>query len=74
MKGRLASEILTDLITLTKAQPVLPTPEEEGELRALEEQKVRGERDRRMSLEARARVKREKELLKQARGELAVEA
>lgn len=73
MKHRTNSEILQELVRITRAYPIEPTVEEQQELRLLEEQRVRGERDRRSSLEARARVKRERELLEQARGELARE-
>lgn len=69
-----SSEILRELVRLTNAYPVEPTPEEQQELRLLEEQRLRGERDRRGSLEVRARVKRERMLLEQARGEMATEA
>ena len=73
MKFRSNSEILQELLRITKAVPVVPTLEERDELRLLEEQSVRSERDRKSSLEARARVKREKELLEQARGDVAAQ-
>lgn len=66
-------DILNELVRITRAQPVDPTPKELQEMRYLEEQTYRGEKDRRLSLEVRARVKREKELLEQARGELAAQ-
>lgn len=67
------SQILSELRRITNGSPVEATAEEQQELRLLEEQRLRGERDRRASLEVRARVKREKELLEQARGQLAAE-
>ena len=71
MKNRTNSEILQELMRITKAYPVEPTVEEQDEMRSLEEQSVRSQRDSKMSQEVRARVKREKELLEQARGDLA---
>ncbi|EME49827.1 hypothetical protein DOTSEDRAFT_121058 [Dothistroma septosporum NZE10] len=74
MKNFTNSEILDALVRLTKAQPVEPTAEEQEELAKLEEQRRRSERDSKLSQEVRARVKREKELLEQARGDLAAQA
>lgn len=71
MKGRTNSEILQELIRVTKAYPIEPTEEEKEELRLLEEQRLRSLRDSKLSKEVRARVKRERELLEQARGDLA---
>ncbi|KAK3669597.1 hypothetical protein LTR78_010535 [Recurvomyces mirabilis] len=73
MKLRNNSEILEQLVQLTKAQPVEPTAEEIEELKDLEEQRVKGARDSARSAEVRARVKREKELLEQARGDMAAQ-
>lgn len=70
MKNYTNSEILDALVRLTKAYPVEPTPEEQEELAKLEEQKRRSAVDSKLSQEVRARVKREKELLEQARGDL----
>ncbi|KAI6910687.1 hypothetical protein KC318_g541, partial [Hortaea werneckii] len=64
-------EILQDVIRMTKAFPVEPTPEEQEEMRLLEEQRVRSLRDSKLSQEVRARQKREQELLQQARGDVA---
>ena len=64
-------EILQDVIRLTKAFPVEPTPEEQEEMQLLEEQRVRSLRDSKLSQEVRARQKREQELLQQARGDVA---
>lgn len=74
MKNYTNSEILDALVRLTKAQSVEPTAEEQEELAKLEEQRRRSERDSKLSQEVRARVKREKELLEQARGDLAAQA
>lgn len=68
------SEILDALVRLTKAQPVEPTAEEHEELAKLEEQRRKSERNSKLSQEVRAKVKREKELLEQARGDLAAQA
>ncbi|KAI6790651.1 hypothetical protein KC363_g7528 [Hortaea werneckii] len=71
MKHRTNLEILQDVIRLTKAFPVEPTPEEQEEMQLLEEQRVRSLRDSKLSQEVRARQKREQELLQQARGDVA---
>lgn len=70
MTNRLSPDILQEFTRVTNAYPVEPTPEEKEEMRMLEEQKVRSLRDRERSLEVRARIKREKELLEQARGDI----
>ncbi|KAK4507144.1 hypothetical protein PRZ48_000878 [Zasmidium cellare] len=74
MKNYTNSEILDALVQLTKAYPVEPTPEEQEELAKLEEQRRKSEKDSKLSQEVRARVKREKELLEQARGDVASQA
>ncbi|KAF2173303.1 hypothetical protein M409DRAFT_62844 [Zasmidium cellare ATCC 36951] len=74
MKNYTNSEILDALVQLTKAYPVEPTPEEREELAKLEEQRRKSEKDSKLSQEVRARVKREKELLEQARGDVATQA
>lgn len=70
MKFRSNSDILQDLMRITNAYPVEATPEDQEQLAALEEQKVRGDRDRVVSSAHKARVKREQQLLEQARGGL----
>lgn len=65
------SEILQAFVKLTKAYPVEPTAEEKEELASLEEQAVRSAAASKLSAEVRARQKREKELLEQARGDIA---
>ncbi|KAK0344323.1 hypothetical protein LTR91_011934 [Friedmanniomyces endolithicus] len=74
MKHRTNAEILEELVRMTKAQAVEATEAEREELRSLEEQRVKGAKDSAKSLEVRARVAREKQLLEQARGELAADA
>lgn len=74
MKNYTNSEILDALVQLTKAYPVEPTPDEREELAKLEEQRRRSEKDSKLSQEIRARMKREKELLEQARGDVASQA
>lgn len=64
------SQILEALVQLTKAYPIEPTAQETEELAQLEEQRVRSAAASKLSLEVRARQKRENELLEQARGEL----
>ena len=71
MKHYHESEILEQLMRVTKATSVLATAEDEAELQALEEQKQRGEVDRERMAEVNERRKREKRLLEQARGGLA---
>ena len=73
MKNYRSSEILDALIQLTKASVVEPTVEDQEQLAKLEEQRQRSQRDSKLSQEVRARVKREKELLEQARGDLAAQ-
>lgn len=70
MKDYRSSEILDALVQLTKASVIEPTTEDQELLAKLEEQRQRSLRDSKIALEARARVKREKEMLQQARGDL----
>lgn len=74
MTMRTPEEILADLIKLTKATVVEPTQQELDDLRTLEEARVRGEKDSKLSLEVRQRKKREEALLAQARGDMASNA
>jgi len=71
MKHRHESEILLQLMELTKAIPVVPTPEEEQELQHLEEENKNSERDAQRSAEVNERRRREAALLDQARGDVA---
>lgn len=70
MKDYRSSEILDALVQLTKASVIEPTTEDQELLAKLEEQRQRSLRDSKIALESRARVKREKEMLQQARGDL----
>jgi large subunit ribosomal protein MRP49 len=70
MKHRLDSEILDQLLKLTKAKIVLPTPEETRQIREIEEQNAKSARDAAMMQVENAKRKREEEILKQARGTL----
>ncbi|KAM3418863.1 hypothetical protein BST61_g4826 [Cercospora zeina] len=70
MKNYHSSDILDALIRLTNARQVEPTEEDREQLAKLEEQRQRSLRDSKLSQEVRARVKREKELLQQARGDI----
>ncbi|EMC95050.1 hypothetical protein BAUCODRAFT_35049 [Baudoinia panamericana UAMH 10762] len=67
MKHRTNSEILDELVRITKAHPIEPTEADREELRMLEEQSVRSAAAREKSAEYRAKVKREQDLLEQAR-------
>lgn len=73
MKDYSNSEIMDAVTRITKAYPVEPTADEKEELAKLEEQRRRSAMDSKLSQEVRARVKREKELLEQARGDLAAQ-
>ncbi|KXT16825.1 hypothetical protein AC579_6792 [Pseudocercospora musae] len=73
MKNYTSSEILDAVVKLTKAYPVEPTPEDLEEMQKLEEQRIRSARDSKLSQEVRARVKREQQLLEQARGNIAAQ-
>ncbi|THW88025.1 hypothetical protein D6D15_06271 [Aureobasidium pullulans] len=71
MTGRLPENILADLMNLTNARQIEATKEELDTLRSLEEQRIRSERDSKLSLEVREKKKREEALLAQARGDMA---
>lgn len=70
MKHRMDSEILDQLLKLTKAKVVLATPEETRQIREIEEQNAKSARDAAMMAAENAKRKREEEILKQARGTL----
>ena len=74
MKHKSESQILDELIRMTGAIQLEPTEAEKDELRLLEEQRVRSERDSKAAAEKRAKVKREQQLLEQARGDIAAQA
>jgi large subunit ribosomal protein MRP49 len=70
MKHRLDSEILDQLLKLTKAKVVRPTAEEQRQMQEMEEQNTKSEKDAAMMAEVNAKRKREEEILTQARGEV----
>ena len=70
MKHKEEEEILQRLMEITKAKAVIASAEEEAELRELEEQQRKSERDREAVREYNKKVRQEKALLEQARGEL----
>ena len=70
MKHRHQSAILSDLMDLTKATPVIATPEEEAEVQKLAEEEKRGEIDRARSAAHIEKKRQEKALLDQARSSL----
>jgi large subunit ribosomal protein MRP49 len=70
MKHRHDSEILEQLLRLTKAKVVRPTAEEQREIQEMEEQNAKSERDANMMAKVNAKRKREEEILEQARGEV----
>lgn len=68
MKHRHESEILSELMDLTKATPVVATAEEEAELQELADQEKRSESDRARNAAYTEQKRQEKALLDQARG------
>ncbi|KAK4988266.1 hypothetical protein LTR66_007370 [Elasticomyces elasticus] len=74
MKFKSSNEILKEFMQVTRAMPVEATAEEREVMRSLEEQRIRGERDSKLSLEVRQKKKREEAILAQAKGEVAVAA
>lgn len=74
LTDRTSDEILQTLLRVTKAMPVVATPEETEELQSLEEARLRSLREGEISLKVREKKKREEALLAQARGEIASQA
>lgn len=72
MSEKTESQILTELIALTHATPVPPSEVEMQEWRELEERKERGRKDAELSRQVRAKQRREKEMLEQARAQIGV--
>ncbi|KAL9590274.1 MAG: hypothetical protein Q9203_000947, partial [Teloschistes exilis] len=68
MKHRHESQILSDLLNLTKATPIVASPEEEAELQALADERKRSEADRARNAAYTEQKRQEKALLDQARG------
>ncbi|KAL8951573.1 MAG: hypothetical protein Q9222_002458 [Ikaeria aurantiellina] len=71
MKHRHESDILTELLDLTKAVPIVATPEEAAELEAIASEEKRCEMDRVRNAEYTEKKRQEKALLDQARGAVA---
>lgn len=68
MKHKHESDILSELVDLTKATPVVATPEEEAEFQQLAEEEKRSALDRVRNAAYTEQKKQEKALLDQARG------
>ncbi|KAL8812676.1 MAG: hypothetical protein Q9200_000864 [Gallowayella weberi] len=68
MKHRHESEILSELMDMTKATPVTATPEEEAELQKLADEERQSGLDRARNAAYTERKRQEKALLDQARG------
>jgi len=71
MKRKKPEEILERLMEVTGARAVVASAGEEVEVRELEEQRLRSERDREEVMAYNEKVRQERALLEQARGELA---
>lgn len=70
MTHKSSSEILTELLRVTKAQLLEPTDQDKDMARKLDDQEKRSAEMRALSLVERQRRKREAELLAQARGDM----
>ncbi|KAL2073383.1 hypothetical protein VTL71DRAFT_10707 [Oculimacula yallundae] len=68
MKHRPESEILDQLLAITRARVLKPTAEELRQVQEIEEQDARSERDAIMMAEVNAKRKREEAIMIQARG------
>ncbi|KAJ5038110.1 uncharacterized protein L3040_006979 [Drepanopeziza brunnea f. sp. 'multigermtubi'] len=68
MKHRPESEILDQLLALTRARVVKATAEESRQIQEIEEQRVRSEKDAILSAEVLAKKRREEAILAAARG------
>lgn len=71
MKHRHESEILSQLLSITKAVPIEPTEKELEQIRDLEEQRLLSEQDSRRSQIVNENRRRKEAILAQARGEIA---
>lgn len=67
MKHKHEEEILEQLMQITKAVQVNPSPDEELEMKELEDQRARSERDAETTRVYNEKVRQEKALLEQAR-------
>jgi large subunit ribosomal protein MRP49 len=70
MKNKTASQILAQVISLTKARPVRATAEETRQIRELEEFEERSEEVRQRMAKVNEERRREEAILTQARGEI----
>lgn len=70
MKHRDQSQILAQLLTITKAVPVKPTEEETEQIKELKEQQRLSEQDSKRSQAVNEKRKRAEAMLAQARGEV----
>ncbi|KAL8694395.1 MAG: hypothetical protein Q9218_000961 [Villophora microphyllina] len=68
MKHKHESQILSELLNMTKATPVVATPEEEADLQVLADEEKRSEADRVRNATYTEQKRQEKALLDQARG------
>ncbi|GJD01758.1 50s ribosomal protein mrp49 [Colletotrichum higginsianum] len=69
MKNKHSEEILSHFLAETKAEAILPGPEDENEMKAVEELKAKGEVDRQRNRKIREEEKKEKAMLARARAE-----
>ncbi|OLN91943.1 54S ribosomal protein MRP49, mitochondrial [Colletotrichum chlorophyti] len=69
MKNRHSEEILESFLSHTKAEAVLPGPEEENEIKAAEELRIQSEKDRKRVRKIIEEEKKEKAMLARARAE-----
>ncbi|KAF6816869.1 hypothetical protein CSOJ01_02800 [Colletotrichum sojae] len=67
MKNKHSSDILERFLSETEAKPVLPTPEEQEEMRQIEELRAKAEKDRQRVAKALSEAKKEKAMLDRAR-------
>lgn len=71
MKHRHESEILSQLMSITKAKPVQVTPEETQQIKDLEEHRIQSEKDSKAMQLVNEKRRRKEAMLAQARGEVA---
>ncbi|WYZ37276.1 hypothetical protein EsH8_II_000782 [Colletotrichum jinshuiense] len=69
IKNKHSEEILEHFLAETKAEAVVPGPEDENEMKAVEELRIKGEKDRQRNLKIREEEKKEKAMLARARAE-----
>ncbi|KAK1997629.1 hypothetical protein LX36DRAFT_657358 [Colletotrichum falcatum] len=69
MKDRHSNEILDRFLAETKAEVILPGPEDEREMKEAEELKIKAEKDRRRNFKIREEEQKQKAMLARARAE-----